>query len=101
MNGSYRLIKIIQRVNTEGETKEELRNKDRNFSASLVFCVITLEPIMIQTGSAPQNDSLNLSFVKDKHVVGKTCPGMVVAWPFISCYFLGVCRTCTGPQATS
>ena len=54
-----------QRVNTDGETKEDLRNKDRNFSASLVFCVKTLEPIMIQTGSAPQNDSLNLSLVKD------------------------------------
>ena len=26
---------------------------------------------------------------------------MVVTWPFISCYFLGVCRTCMRPQATS
>ena len=27
------------------------------------FCVITFEPIEVQTRSAPQNDSLNLSFV--------------------------------------
>ena len=30
------------------------------------FCVITFEPIEFQTHSAPQNDRLNLSFVKDK-----------------------------------
>jgi hypothetical protein len=28
------------------------------------FCVITSEPIEVQTRSAPQNDCLNLSFVK-------------------------------------
>ena len=33
--------------------------------------VITFEPIRIQTCSSPQNDRLNLSFVKDFHVVGK------------------------------
>ena len=36
-----------QRVYTDGETKEDLRNKDRNFVASFAFCVITFEPIMI------------------------------------------------------
>ena len=36
------------------------------------FCVITFKPIKIQTCSAPQNDRLNLSFVKYIHVVGKT-----------------------------
>ena len=35
------------------------------------FCVITIVPIMIQTCLAPQNDRLNLSFVKDFHMVGK------------------------------
>ena len=35
------------------------------------FCVITFEQIKIQTHSAPQNDRLNFSFVKDNHVVGK------------------------------
>ena len=35
------------------------------------FCVITFEQIKIQTCSAPQNDHLNLSFVKDNHIVGK------------------------------
>jgi hypothetical protein len=35
------------------------------------FCVITFEPIELQTRSAPQNDRLNLSFVKDTYVDGK------------------------------
>ena len=33
--------------------------------------VITFEEIKIQTHSAPQNDCLNFSFVKDIHVVGE------------------------------
>ena len=37
----------------------------------IAFCVITFEQIEIQTHSAPQNDRLNLSFVKDDHVVSK------------------------------
>ena len=40
-------------------------------TASFAFCVITFEPIEIQTRSASQNDHLNLSFVKDKHTYGK------------------------------
>ena len=36
----------------------------------IAFCVITFEPIKIQTHSAPQNDRLNFSFVKDIHVNG-------------------------------
>ena len=32
-----------------------------------LFCVIMFEPIQIQTHLAPQNDRLNLSFVKDIH----------------------------------
>ena len=31
-----------------------------------VFCVVTFEPIRIQTSYAPQYDRLNLSFVKDE-----------------------------------
>ena len=42
-----------------------------------VFFVITFVPIKIQTCSAPQNDRWNLSFVKDKHLVGQTWPDMV------------------------
>ena len=34
------------------------------------FCVISVVPIIIQTYSAPQNDRLNLIFVKDFHIVG-------------------------------
>ena len=37
-----------------------------------MFCLITFEPIKIWTCSAPQNDRLNLSFVKDIHVGAKT-----------------------------
>ena len=36
-----------------------------------VVCVITFWPIKIQTRSSPQNDNLNLSFVKDIKVIGK------------------------------
>ena len=36
----------------------------------IAFCVITFETIKIQTHSAPQNDRLNFSFVKDIHVDG-------------------------------
>ena len=35
-----------------------------------MFCVITFKPIKIQTCLAPQNDRLNLSFVKDIYVDG-------------------------------
>ena len=66
-----------------------------------LFFVITFVPIKIQTCSAPQNDRPNLSFVKDKRVVGQTWPDLVQKWLFISCYFLGARRTCMGPQATS
>ena len=34
------------------------------------FCVINLEPIEVQTHSGPQNDRLNLSFVKNINVDG-------------------------------
>ena len=39
------------------------------------------------THSLPQNDGLNLSFVKDINVVAKKWPKMVVKWPFMSCKF--------------
>ena len=35
----------------------------------IAFCVITFDQIKIQTHSAPQNDRLNFSFVKDIHVI--------------------------------
>ena len=37
---------------------------------SWAFCAITFEPIEVQTCSAPQNDRLNFSFVKDIYVDG-------------------------------
>ena len=33
--------------------------------------------------------------------LAKKWPDMVIKWPFISCYFLGVRRTCFQPQVTS
>ena len=65
------------------------------------FCVITFVPIKIQTCPAPQNDRMNLSFVKDNHVVSKKRPDVVVKWPFIRCYFSKVYRTRMRPPATS
>ena len=41
------------------------------FLSFLGFCVIKFVPIKIKTHKAPQNDRLNLSFVKDVHIVGK------------------------------
>ena len=55
----------------EAELKTDSYSKDRMFVASFAFCVITFEPIEVQTCSAPQNDRLNLVFVKDIKVVVK------------------------------
>ena len=51
------------------------------------FRVITIVPIMIQTCLAPQNDHLNLSFVKDFMWFTQKWPQMVVKWPYIRCKF--------------
>ena len=51
------------------DAKTDCSAKDRMFFASFAFCVITFEPIMIQTCSESQNDCLNFSFVKDLKVV--------------------------------
>jgi hypothetical protein len=50
-------------------TNEEFFTKSKKKQEIFAFCVITFEPIEIQTRSAPQNDRLNLSFVKDLHLV--------------------------------
>ena len=47
-----------------------LQNRTKTKMEKIAFCVITFEPIKIQTHSAPQNDRLNFSFVKDIHVYG-------------------------------
>ena len=48
-----------------------------------VVCVITFEPI--QTCSSPQNDRLNLSFVKDIKVIGKRPTRYDHKWTFVCC----------------
>jgi hypothetical protein len=60
---------LAQRRKTE--TKPDTYSKDRMFVTSFAFCVITFEPIEVQTFSAPQNDCQNLGFVKDIKVVVK------------------------------
>ena len=44
------------------------------FRVLFAFCAITVVPIMIQTCSAPQNDHLNLSFVKDLYLAAEKWP---------------------------
>ena len=41
-----------------------LQNCTKMKKEKIALCVITFEPIKIQTHSAPQNDRLNFSFVK-------------------------------------
>ena len=48
-----------------------LQNHKNQEMEIFAFCVITFEPIGFQTHSAPQNDRLNLSFVKDIYLVGE------------------------------
>ena len=38
---------------------------------TFAFCVIIHEPIKIQTCSAPQNDRLDFSFMKDIHAIAE------------------------------
>ena len=47
-----------------------LQNSTKTKMEIIAFCIITLEPIKVQTCLAPQNDRLNLSFVKDIYVDG-------------------------------
>ena len=63
-----------------------VQNLKKKETEILTFYGITVESIKVQKCSAPQNDRLNLSFVKDNHVGGKKWPGMVVTWPFISIF---------------
>ena len=53
------------------KSPKTVQNRTKTKMEKITFCVITFEPIKIQTRSAPQNDSLNFSFVKDIHVVGE------------------------------
>ena len=48
-----------------------LQNRTKKKMEIIAFCVITFEPIKVKTCSAPQNDRLNLSFVKYFHVDGE------------------------------
>ena len=45
-------------------------HKKTEMEIVFTFCFITFKPIKIQAHLAPQNDRLNLSFVKDENTVG-------------------------------
>ena len=47
-----------------------LQDRSKMKMEKIAFCVITFEPIKIQTHSAPQKDRLNFSFVKDINAEG-------------------------------
>ena len=51
--------------------KTDCSGKERLFFPCVLFWVITFEPIMIYTCSAPQSDHMNFSFVKDTYVDGE------------------------------
>ena len=65
-NKAYKVQRVLRR-----ESKTDSYSKDLLFLTCVAFCVITFEPIMIQTCSAPQNDRLIFSFVNDIEVVVK------------------------------
>ena len=51
-----------------------LQNRTKTKIEKIAFCVISFEPIKIQTHSTSQNDRLNFSFVKDISVYGQKVP---------------------------
>ena len=75
--------------------------KGQLFVASFAFYVITFEPIEIQTCSAPQNDRLNFSFVKNKHTVGKKMARYGRKMAIYQLLFLRVSQACARPPSTS
>jgi hypothetical protein len=58
----------LEMVEKQPFTFRELAKSEKIY---LHFVSQLLKPIEVQTHSAPQNDRLNLSFVKDKKVVAK------------------------------
>ena len=48
-----------------------LQNHKNTEMEIFAFCVITFEPMEVQTRSAPQNNRLEISFLKDIKVVGE------------------------------
>ena len=47
-------------------------------TSPFAFCVITFEPIEVQTCSPPQNDRLNLSFVKNGRKLARNGQKMAI-----------------------
>ena len=51
-----------------------LQNRKKGKTEIFAFCVITFEPIKIQSYFLPQSDYLNRSYVKYIHVAGEKIP---------------------------
>ena len=68
-NSNFAFALPLKAQRRKTETKPDIYSKDRIFVTSFAFCVITYEPIEVQTFSAPQNHRQNLGFVKDIKVV--------------------------------
>ena len=62
-----------KRRNRQNSTYEIffLQNRTKTKMEKIAFCVITFDPIKIETHSAPLNDRLNFSFMKDIYVDGR------------------------------
>ena len=64
------MTKMKNTQKCKNHQKQYIRHRTKTKMEKIASCVITFEPIKIQTHSAPQNDRLNFSFVKDNHVDG-------------------------------
>ena len=58
----------LKKIDRKIFTSFFLQNRKKPGKEKNAFCVINFEPIEVQAHSAPQNDCLNLSFVKDINV---------------------------------
>jgi hypothetical protein len=63
----YKNAKNTKEANVSICTKSHTKKEMEIFA----FCVITYELIISKSCQAPQNDRLDLSFVKDEHTYGK------------------------------
>ena len=74
----------LRQISPEKSPFQAWINKDFN-----QHLVVTFDSINNFTHQAPQNDRLNLSFVKDIHSVAKKWPQIVEKWPFLKLKFSG------------
>ena len=64
-----------------------VQNRKKMEMEIFALCVITFEPIRIETSQAPQNDRLDLSVVKDENTYDKKMAGndrTIVIYQYLS-----------------